>query len=141
MIQAFKKLLGIPQSRTDASDTPIAPAIVPVPKVLRYLPESLVPEGGIDGVAEDGSTWQEWRVDPVTGEQWYACTSRVDAANEILGIDGSDELPSFEPPYEIDADGEKVYDAAVALRNVRARLAAKQLAKRGEILCEGGSDE
>jgi hypothetical protein len=55
-----------------------------------YLPESKVPAKGTVGVADDRSTWLEWRVDPHTGEQWYRRTSEVvsvDDRPEIQGID------------------------------------------------------
>jgi hypothetical protein len=60
-----------------------------------YLPASQIPEGGIEGVAGDGSTWQEWRIDSQTGEQWYQRTSRtanpVDARPDIHGIAPADD--------------------------------------------------
>lgn len=104
MFSALKKIFGIPavvtaasqsqpssQSKTDAS--------------ANFLPQSQVPENGIEGVAVDGSTWQEWRTDRNTGEQWYRRTSvdSVDARpSEIQAIYNPIQEQIEEPFDELD---------------------------------------
>lgn len=85
MFQNLKRLIfGIPETNTKASQSQPAK---PVQTVGMFLPASRVPENGVEGVAVDGSCWEEWRTDP-SGEQWFRRVSKVDAQpSEIHAID------------------------------------------------------
>jgi hypothetical protein len=78
MFASLKKIFGIPAQVTAASQNQ---AVKTFGDVARYLPASQVPENGIEGVAVDGSTWLEWRIDRTSGEQWYERLSYVDSVD------------------------------------------------------------
>lgn len=98
MFASFKKLIfGVPPTITKAmvkpSRTPtkiITPESPTYISEATYLPESLVPEKGIEGVADDRSCWQEWRIDPISGEQWYKRISDVVSVNALPDIEAFD---------------------------------------------------
>jgi hypothetical protein len=121
----------------------------------RYLPESQVPENGIDGVADDGQCFRFWRTDLRTGERWFERISDTSGAPDVHAFapaddagddaadDDGDELDplsasdEFEPVYETDPEtGERVYNAGLILRNAKARNRARERANRLLFRCD-----
>jgi hypothetical protein len=94
MFKALRRLFGVSEMPQVAN------------RISNYLPESQVPQFGIDGVASDGSTWQEWRTD-TSGEKWYRRTSAADSVQatptKIHAIDsGTSDDPTDEEFNDID---------------------------------------
>jgi len=138
MIAAFKRIFGIPAA-------PVAGGRVKsmASRPGMFLPESQIPPDGIEAVADDGSCWEPWRVDPGTGEQWYRRLSTVepiaDSAVHGIAVDDDDDAtdePTRRYPRYFDEDGVERIDVQATHQLVR------QLNRRSEILNdEGGDDE
>ncbi|HUP82408.1 MAG TPA: hypothetical protein VM260_27895 [Pirellula sp.] len=101
MFATIKRLIyGIPPGPvTEASRRQPAKRPISDPSIALFLPESLVPENGIQGVADDGSSWMEWRTDQ-SGQQWYRRLSYVDAQPEIHGIDHETNFNQADEPID-----------------------------------------
>lgn len=106
----------------------------PDPATAEFLPERLVPEHGIEGVAADGSCWLPWREESSTGEKWYRRVS-------YLPGEGQQDIEAYHDPLSHDDDGQKIYDAHLILRNARSRNAARQLSARDLIFVEEDTDD
>lgn len=158
MLRKLKEILGVgdrymdssspPQKLIGIDEMPTARAAYrrrdPDPRTAEFLPERLVPEHGIEGVAEDGSCWMPWREETLSGERWYRRVSEVPR-------DGSPGIVAYHDPLspddiydsgEFDPEtGGKVYDPELLLRNAKNRIAARQLQGRGLILDDIGEDD
>lgn len=86
MLSKIKKILGVGAEHIAAQPSTTATTSPP-----NYLPESEVPENGVDAVATDGSTWEPWRVDS-TGEQWFQRVSHAEQLPAIEAIDGDEPV-------------------------------------------------
>jgi hypothetical protein len=109
MLQSLKrKIFGVPPHDTTEAGRVATHLQRQAEHPPRYLPESRLSEQQIHGVGDDGSTWEPWRIDPITAEQWYVRTSMCGAepSPAIVGIAPSDDLSG-------DADDDTAFDADV----------------------------
>ena len=143
MFNTFKRIFGIPAA-------PVAAGRVKsmASRPGMFLPESKIPPGGIEAVADDGSCWEPWLVDPATGEQWYRRLSSVEpiADSPVHGIasdEGDDSADDWDGSYATgqDDEGNPTYNVELIHRNIKARNLARQLASRSEILGDEGDDD
>lgn len=81
MRRLWNSIFGVPRESIEAA--PRLRAEVPA----MFLPEHKVPAGGIDGVAEDGSTWAYWRSESNTGLRWFRRVSATPGDGSLLGAE------------------------------------------------------
>jgi len=116
MFASLKKILGIGPSDVAAGRVKSMAS-----RPGMFLPESKIPPGGIEAVADDGSCWEPWRRDPQTGEQWYRRLSSVEpiADSPVHGIDADLEqwADTFDPSYEATLE---LWERRNALRQAEA---------------------
>jgi hypothetical protein len=142
MFGKLKDLFGIPSSpgaeakRSVFTDLAVGTGRGP------YAPESQLDADTLHAVQPDGSVWEPWRVDRQTGEMWYKRVSRI---NGIAGVDsiqaiadGGGDLP-IGHGYDLSniPEDQQAHVAGELRKAAQARIAARQLSQRAEILGDG----